>query len=93
MIKEFSPCRIAEFTKTDSAFKLIMEGVSVSRTSISRYRCYFLDYYQEILSKSLLFAYDYDLTDFFRVVIDGTKMKACNGYYNYITKKDLRRLL
>jgi len=70
-----------------------MEDVSVSRTSVSRYRCYFLDYYTEILSKSLLFEYDYDLTDFFRVAIDGTKIKACNSSFNYITKKDLRRLL
>ena len=93
IIKMFSPGKIADFTRTDSVFKLIMEGINVSRTSVSRYRCYFLDYYTEILSKSLLFAYDYDLTDFFRVAIDGTKIKACNSSFNYITKKDLRRLL
>jgi transposase len=51
MIKMLSPVKIAEFTKTDSVFKLIMEGISVSRSSVIRYRDYYLDYYPEILSK------------------------------------------
>jgi transposase len=93
VIKQFSPGDISEFTKTDSVFKLIMEGVSVSRTSVRRYREYFRNYYQEILSKTLLFAYDYGITCFNRVAIDGTILKACNAPFNYITKKDLRRLL
>ena len=45
MIKLFSPGDISEFTKTDSVFKLIMGGVSVSRTSVRRYREYFMKYY------------------------------------------------
>jgi len=93
MIKLFSPGDISEFTKTDSVFKLIMEGVSVSRTSVHRYHEYFMKYYQEIRSKTLLFAYDYDITSFSRVATDGTILKACNASFNYITKKDLRRLL
>lgn len=93
VIKLFSPGDISEFTKTDSVFKLIMGGVSVSRSSVSRYREYYRKYYQEILSKTLLFAYDYDLTSFSRVAIDGTILKACNSSFNYISKKDLRRLL
>jgi len=93
MIKLFSPGDISEFTKTDSVFKLIMEGISVSRTSVHRYREYYRKYYQKILSKTLLFAYEYDLTCFDRVAIDGTTLKACNASFNYITKKDLRKLL
>ena len=93
MMKIDSSTDISRYTKTDSAYKLIMEGISVSRASISRYRNYFLDYYQEILSKTLLFAYDYDLSNFYRVAVDGTIIKACNAPFNYITKKDLRRLL
>ena len=93
MIKMLSPGKIAEFTKTDSVFKLIMEGTKVSRTSVIRYRDFYLEYYPEILSKTLLFAWDYDLSGFSRAAIDGTKVKACNSPFNYITKKDLRRLL
>jgi len=93
MIKMLTSGKIAEFTRTDSVFKLIMEGINVSRSSVIRYRDYYLEYYPEILSKTLLFAWEYNLTEFTCAAIDGTKVKACNSSFNYITKKDLRRLL
>lgn len=41
MIKIFSPSQISRFSKTNSVFKLILEGILVSITSVSCYKTYF----------------------------------------------------
>ena len=46
VLKESSARKIADFTKTDSVYKLVMEGIPVSKESVTRYKNYFIPYFE-----------------------------------------------
>ena len=91
--KETSSRKIAGFTKTNSEYKLVMEGVPVSKDSVIRYKNYFMPYYEYILGKTIQMAKDFGLSDFIDVCVDGTKIKAYNSPFKVIRKHDLRILI
>ena len=65
-----SPQKIAALTKTDSRFKLAMEGIPVSKESVIRYKNYFIPYFEEILGKTVQMAKDFELSDLLDVTVD-----------------------
>ena len=79
ILKESSARKIADFTKTDSVYKLVMEGIPVSKESVTRYKNYFMPYFEGILGKTVQMAKDYGLSEFIDVSVDGTKIKAYNS--------------
>ena len=79
VLRETSARKIAAFTKTDSVYKIAMEGIPVSKDSVIRYRNYFIPYFEEILGKTVQMAKDLDLSNFIDVSVDGTKIKAYNS--------------
>ena len=93
ILKESSARKIADFTKTDSVYKLVMEGIPVSKDSVTRYKNYFIPYFEEILGKTVQMAKDFGLSEFIDVSIDGTKIKAYNSPYKVIRKHDLKKLI
>ena len=93
VLREDSSKKIAEFTKTDSVFKLVMEGIPVSKESVTRYKNYFMAYYEDILGKTIQMAKDLKLSEFFDVSVDGTKIKAYNSPFKVIRKHDLKILI
>ena len=93
ILKESSARKIADFTKTDSVYKLVMEGIPVSKYSVTRYKNYFMPYFEDILGKTVQLAKDYGLSDFIDVSVDGTKIKAYNSNYKVIRKHDLKILI
>ena len=92
ILKESSARKIADFTKTDSVYKLVMEGIPVSKESVTRYKNYFIQYYEEILGKTVQMAKDFGLSEFIDVSVDGTKIKAYNSPYKVIRKHDLKKI-
>ena len=93
VLKETSARKIADFTKTDSVYKLVMEGIPVSKESVNRYKNYFIPYLKDILAKTVQMAKDFELSKFLNVSIDGTKIKAYNSPFKVIRKHDLRILI
>ena len=93
VLKESSARKIADFTKTDSVYKLVMEGIPVSKDSVTRYKNYFIPYFEDILGKTVQMAKDFELTEFLDVSVDGTKIKAYNSPYKVIRKHDLKILI
>lgn len=79
ILKESSARKIADFTKTDSVYKLVIEGIPVSKESMTRYKNYFMVYFEEILGKTVQMAKDLGLSNFVDVSVDGTKIKAYNS--------------
>ena len=90
IFKESSAQKIADFTKTDSVYKLVMEGIPVSKDSVNRYKNYFLAYYENILGKTVQMAKDLGLSKFVDVSVDGTKIKAYNSPFRVIRKKGFK---
>lgn len=76
VLRESSAQKISDFTKTDSVYKLVMEGIPVSKESVNRYRNYFMVYFEDILGKTVQMAKDLELSKFIDVDVDGTKIKA-----------------
>ena len=70
-----------------------MEGIPVSKESITRYMNYFMPYFEEILSKIVQMAKDLGLSEFLDVGVDGTKIKAYNLPFKVIRKHDLKILI
>ena len=93
VLKETSARKIADFTKTDSVYKLVMEGIPVSKESVNRYKNYFIPYFEDILAKTVKMAKDFGLTEFLDVSVDGTKIKAYNSPFKVIRKHDLKILI
>ena len=93
VLKESSARKIADFTKTDSVYKLVMEGIPVSKESVIRYKNYFMPYFEDILGKTVQMAKDLELSKFIDVSVDGTKIKAYNSPFKVIRKHDLRILI
>lgn len=93
ILKESSAKKIAESTKTDSRYKLVMEGIPVSKESITRYKNYFMPYFEGILDKTVQMAKDMGLSKFVDVSVDGTKIKAYNSSFKVIRKHDLKILI
>ena len=93
ILKESSARKIADFTKTDSVYKLVMGGIPVSKESVTRYKNYFMPYFEGILGKTVQMAKDYGLSEFIDVSVDGTKIKAYNSNYKVIRKHDLKILI
>ena len=93
ILKESSARKIAAFTKTDSVYKLVMEGIPVSKESVTRYKNYFMPYFEEILAKTVQMAKDLCLSEFIDVSVDGTKIKAYNSPFKVIRKHDLKILI
>ena len=91
--REFSAKKVAQLTRERTAYKLIMEGIPVSKESFLRYKGYFMAYGNEILAASIQFAKDLKLSTFDTVSIDGTKIKAYCSPFKVIRKKDLRKLI
>ena len=89
ILKESSARKIADFTKTDSVYKLVMEGIPVSKESVTRYKNYFIPYFGDILGKTVQMAKDLGLSKFVDVSVDGTKIKAYNSPFKVIRKHDL----
>ena len=79
ILNESSARKIADFTKTDSVYKLVIEGIPVSKESVTRYKNYLMVYFEEILSKTVQMAKDLGLSNFVDVSVDGTKIKAYNS--------------
>lgn len=93
ILKESSARKISGFTKTDSVYKLVMEGIPVSKESVTRYKNYFMPYFEEILGKTVQMAKDMGLSKFDDVSVDGTKIKAYNSPFKVIRKHDLKILI
>ena len=93
ILKESSAKTIAESTKTDSRYKLVMEGIPVSKESVTRYKNYFMPYFEGILGKTVQMAKDMGLSEFVDVSVDGTKIKAYNSSFKVIRKHDLKILI
>ncbi len=93
ILKESSARKIADFTKTDSVYKLVMEGIPVSKESVTRYKNYFMPHFEGILGKTVQMAKDLGLSEFVDVSVDGTKIKAYNSNYKVIRKHDLKTLI
>ena len=93
ILKESSARKIADFTKTDSVYKLVMEDIPVSKESVTRYKNYFMPHFKGILGKTVQMAKDLGLSDFIDVSVDGTKIKAYNSNYKVIRKHDLKILI
>ena len=93
ILKEFSARKITDFTKTDSVYKLAMEGIPVSKDSVTRYKNYFMPYYKDILAKTVQMAKDLGLSEFVDASIDGTKIKPYNSPYKVIRKHDSKILI
>lgn len=93
ILKESSARKIADFTKTDSVYKLVMEGIPVSKESVTRYKNYFMPHFEDILGKTVQMAKDYGLSEFIDVSVDGTKIKAYNSSFKVIRKHDLKILI
>ena len=93
ILKESSAQKIADFTKTDSVYKLVMEGIPVSKESVIRYKNYFIPYFGDILGKTVQMAKDLGLSKFVDVSVDGTKIKAYNSPFKVIRKHDLKILI
>ena len=93
ILKDSSSEKIGNATKKDSDYKLVMEGIPVSRTSVTRYKNYFIPYFEEILGKTVQMAKDLGLSDFLNVSVDGTKIKAYNSPFKVIRKHDLKILI
>ena len=93
ILKESSARKIADFTKTDSVYKLVIEGIPVSKESVTRYKNYFMPYFEGILGKTVQMAKDMGLSEFIDVSVDGTKIKAYNSNYKVIRKHDLKTLI
>lgn len=91
--KIFSPKIIEKNTRTNIPFMVLMDGLTPSSRSISRYRYVLGCYYKVIISKTLEMAYDLGLTCFDHVAIDGTIIKAYNSSFNVIRKSDVRCLI
>ena len=70
-----------------------MEGIPVSKESVTRYKNYFMPYFEEILGKTVKMAKDVELTEFLEVSVDGTKLKAYNSPFKVIRKHDLKILI
>lgn len=92
-LKESSAQKISDFTKTDSVYKLVMEGIPVSKESVTRYKNYFIPYFEGILGKTVQMAKDMGLSKFVDVSVDGTKIKAYNSPFKVIRKHDLKILI
>ena len=88
-----SPAVIADNMDKSIPSMIIMDGLTPSSRSISRYRYLLSCYYKLILSKTLQLAIDLELTDFDHVAIDGTIIKAYNSSFNVIRKVDVKRLI
>ena len=58
ILSESSARKIAGFTKTESVYKLVMEGIPVSKDSVIRYKNYFIPYFEDILGKTIQMAKD-----------------------------------
>ena len=93
ILKESSARKIANGTKKDSEYKLVMEGIPVSKESVIRYKNYFMPYFEDILGKTIQMAKDLGLSEFIDVSVDGTKIKAYNSPFNVIRKHDLKILI
>ena len=93
ILKESSARKIADFTKTDSVYKLVMEGIPVSKESVTRYKNYFMPNFEGILGKTVQMAKDMGLSEFIDVSVDRTKIKAYNSNYKVIRKHDLKILI
>ena len=93
VLKESSARKIAGFTKTDSVYKLVMEGIPISKESVTRYKNYFIPYFEQILGKTVQMAKDLGLSEFIDVSVDGTKIKAYNSPFKVIRKHDLKILI
>ena len=70
-----------------------MEGIPVSKESITRYKNYFIPYYEDILGKTVQMAKDLGLSKFIDVSVDGTKIKAYTSPFKVIRKHDLKILI
>ena len=70
-----------------------MGGIPVSKESVTRYKNYFMPYFEGILGKTVQMAKDYGLSEFIDVNVDGTKIKAYNSNYKVIRKHDLKILI
>ena len=90
--KVFSPKDIEDHAHNKIPYMVLMDGLTPSSRSISRYRFVLGCYYKSILSKTLQLAVDMGLTDFDHA-IDGTIIKAYNSSYNVIHKSDVNRLI
>ena len=84
---------IANFTNKHTDFNLVMEGIPVSKESITRYKNYFIPYFEDILGKTIQMAKDLGLSEFIDVSVDGTKIKAYNSPFKVIRKHDLKILI
>ena len=67
---EFSAKKVAQLTQDRTHYKLIMEGIPVSKESYLRYKGYFMAYGDEILATSIQFAKDLKLSTFDTVSIE-----------------------
>jgi len=77
--KVFSPKDIESNSRTNIPYMVLMDGLTPSSRSISRYRFVLGCYYKYILSKTLQLDIDLGLTDLDHVAIDGTIIKAYNS--------------
>jgi len=91
--KVFSPKDIESNSRTNIPYMVLMDGLTPSSRSISRYRFVLGCYYKSILSRTLQLAVDLGLTDFDHVAIDGRIIKAYNSSFNVIRKVDVNRLI
>lgn len=91
--KVFSPKDMEDHTLNKIPYMVLMDGLTPSSRSISRYRFILGCYYKSILSKTLQLAIDLGLTDLDHVAIDGTIIKAYNSSFNVIRKTDVNRLI
>ena len=91
--KVFSPKDIESNSGTNIPYMVLMNGLTPSSCSISRYRFILGCYYKPILSKTLQLAVDLGLIDFDHVAFDGTIIKEYNSSYNVIRKFDVNRLI
>ena len=91
--KVTSPKDIEDNVSNKIPYMILMDGLTPSSRSISRYRFILGCYYKVILSKTLQMAIDLNLTEFDHVAIDGTIIKAYNSSFNVIRKSDVNRLI
>ena len=70
-----------------------MEGIPVSKDSVTRYRNYFIPYLEDISGKTIQMAKYFNLSKFKDATIDGTKIKAYNSPFKVIRKHDLKILI
>lgn len=84
---------IGDMVMFHDVYKFVCDGLCPSARTIRRYREKYGKYYEELLKQTLKKAYDWKITDFNHVCIDGTIKKAYNSNNNVIRKKEVQILI